>query len=192
NTLATRLENIPDNETLQQAHEKVESLLREKERMIFHGKALNTAIQTLTEAGLVIQRDYVPALNREMGEILSVVTAGKYKGLKADDSLTLKLAPQESTEEVLPDQLSSGTVDQIYLALRLAAIRIVEKKGETLPLFLDEPFAQYDESRTKETLTLLKRESRTRQILLFTCKKREVELIRELYRNEPVNIIELD
>ncbi|MBP7175927.1 MAG: AAA family ATPase [Thermoclostridium sp.] len=191
NTLATRLENIPDDETLQQAHERVGALRGEKEKLLFLGKALDTAIETLTEAGLVIQRDYVPALNREMGEILSAVTAGKYKGIKADDSLTLKLAPQESTEEVLPDQLSSGTMDQIYLALRLAAVRIVEIKGETLPLFLDEPFAQYDESRTKEALVLLERESKTRQILLFTCKKREVELVREVFHSEPANIIEL-
>jgi uncharacterized protein YhaN len=192
NTLTTRLENDPDSEELQQAHERVESLKSEKERMIILGKALDMAALTLAEAGLAIQRDYVPALNREMSDILHAITGGKYSHLKADDSLSLKLQPGESMEEVLPDQLSSGTIDQIYFALRLAAVRIVEKRGETLPLFLDEPFAQYDETRTKEALALLARESKTRQILLFTCKKREVELVTELFKNEPLCIINLN
>ncbi len=192
NTLETRLENIPDNEALQQVHEKMETLLSEKERIIFLGKAFDTAIQTLTEAGLAIQRDYVPALNREMSGILSVVTGGKYSDLKADDGLTLKLQPAESSEEVLPDQLSSGTIDQIYFALRLAAVKLIEKREETLPLFLDEPFAQYDEERTREALSLLAEESKTRQILLFTCKKREVELVTELFEGEPFCIIHLN
>lgn len=190
NTLETRLESIPDNEALQQAHERVEAYLSERGGLVFLGKAYETAIQALAEAGVSIQRDYVPALNREMSGILSTVTSGKYSDLKADDCLALKLP--ESVGEVFPDQLSSGTIDQIYLALRLAAIRLIEKKGETLPLFLDEPFAQYDEERTKQALSLLAEESRTRQVMLFTCKKREVELAAELSHNIPLRLINLN
>lgn len=192
NTLETRLESMPDDEALQQAHERVEALLCEREGLVFLGKAYEAAIQALEEAGVAIQRDYVPALNREMSGILSAVTSGKYSVLAADDSLSLKLRPMESAEEVLPDQLSSGTIDQVYFALRLAAVRLIEKKGETLPLFLDEPFSQYDEERTKEALSLLREESRTRQIMLFTCKKREVELAAQLFQNTPFCIINLN
>jgi DNA repair exonuclease SbcCD ATPase subunit len=192
NTLETRLESMPDDEALQQAHERVEALLCEREGLVFLGKAYETAIQALEEAGVAIQRDYVPALNREMSGILSAVTSGKYSVLAADDSLSLKLRPMENAEEVLPDQLSSGTIDQVYFALRLAAVRLIEKKGETLPLFLDEPFAQYDEERIKEALSLLAEESRTRQIMMFTCKKREVELAAQLFQNTPLCIINLN
>lgn len=192
NTLETRLESIPDDEALQHVHERIEALLFERERVVFLGKALETAIQTIEEAGIAIQRDYVPALNREMSGILSTVTNGKYSDIKADDSLTLKLQATENAGEVFPDQLSSGTVDQVYFALRLAAVRLIEKKGETLPLFLDEPFAQYDEARTKEALKLLAEESKKRQVLLFTCKKREVELVTEVFKDAPACIIHLD
>lgn len=192
NTLATRLESLPDTETLQQAHETVQSLLEEKARMIFLAKALDTATQVLAEAGLVIQRDYVPMLNHEMSAILQSITGEKYCNLKADDNLNLKLQPEDMTETVLPEQLSSGTSDQVYLALRLATVRMVEKKAEKLPLFLDEPFAQYDETRTRNALMLLLQESRIRQILLFTCKKREVEILRELSGKTQVRIIDLD
>lgn len=192
NTLETRFDNIPDTEALQQAHERVEALLAERDELVFLGKAYEKAIQALEEAGLTIQRDYVPALNRGMSGILSAVTGGKYSVLTADDSLALKLRPVESTEEVLPDQLSSGTIDQIYFALRLAAVRLIEKKGETLPLFLDEPFAQYDEERTRAALSLLAEESRTRQVMLFTCKEREIQLAAELFKDMPLRIINLN
>lgn len=192
NTLMTRLEGIPDTEALQQAHERVQRLTHEKEKLIFFGKALDIATQALSEAGVIIQRDYVPSLNREMSGILRSITDGKYGGLKADDSLALKLESCESTDMVFPEQLSSGTSDQIYFALRLAAVRMVEQRGERLPLFLDEPFAQYDEMRTGNALELLLEESRARQILLFTCKKREVEMLLELAGEIPVYVIELD
>lgn len=190
--LKTRLENIPDGEMLQSAHEKVQSLLIEKERIVFLGRALDTAMQVLTEASVTVQRDYVPQLSREMGAILSTITDGKYEDILTDDQLLLNIQPSEMTERVNPEQLSSGTSDQVYLALRLAAVRMVEREGERLPLFFDEPFAQYDEIRTQNALRLLIEESRKRQIILFTCKKREIELIQEICGDELLHMIELE
>lgn len=184
--LSAMLENIPDDESLQRIHEKVLELTEEKQKILFLGEAIETAVQVLSEASLSIQRDYVPSLNREIGDILNTITSGKYKQVNADDSLYLNILSPESPEWVLPEQLSSGTADQVYLALRLAAIRLVEKNGETMPLFFDEPFVQYDEERTENALRLLLGESHTRQIFLFTCKKREIELLIKLKTNEEI------
>jgi uncharacterized protein YhaN len=56
--------------------------------------------------------------------------------------------------------------------------------GESLPLVMDEVFAQFDDKRTELALKYLYSEHRNRQILLFTCKTREVELVREIYGDE--------
>ena len=168
--LSAMLENIPDDESLQQFHEKVQELAEEKQKILFLGDAIDTAIQVLSEASLAIQRDYVPSLNLEISDILNTITSGKYKQVNADDRLHLNILSPESPELVLPEQLSSGTADQVYLALRLAAVRLAEKNGETMPLFFDEPFVQYDEERTENALRLLLDESRSRQIFIFTCK----------------------
>ncbi|NLG88991.1 MAG: AAA family ATPase [Clostridiaceae bacterium] len=185
--LSAMLENIPDDESLQRIHEKVQELMEEKQRIMFLGEAIETAIQVLSEASIAIQRDYVPSLNREIGNILNTITSGKYKEVNADDRLNLNILSPESPEWVLPEQLSSGTADQVYLALRLAAVRLVEQNGETMPLFFDEPFVQYDEERTENALRLLLDESRTRQVFLFTCKKREVELLMKHKTNEEIS-----
>ncbi|NLM28374.1 MAG: AAA family ATPase [Clostridiaceae bacterium] len=185
--LSAMLENIPDDESLQQIHEKVQELTEEKRKILFLGEAIETAIQVLSEASLTIQRDYVPSLNREIGDILNTITSGKYKEVNADDRLNLNILSPESPELVLPEQLSSGTADQVYLALRLAAVRLVEKNGETMPLFFDEPFVQYDEERTENALRLLLDESQKRQIFLFTCKKREIELLMKHKTNQEIS-----
>lgn len=191
NTFAARLENIPDGERLQKVHEKVETLVKEKEHLLLLATAIETAISVLNEAAISVQRDYIPNLNRVLSHYLSFITGGLYNDVKADDSLALKIMPEKHTERVLPEQLSSGTVDQIYFALRLGAVGMAENGQESIPIFLDEPFAQYDEERTKNALQLLIDESTRRQIFLFTCKLREVELINEMKGSAPVNIIYL-
>ncbi|AGC69428.1 SMC domain-containing protein [Thermoclostridium stercorarium subsp. stercorarium DSM 8532] len=191
NTLSTRLENIPDGEMIQMAHEKVRLLTWERDRKLFLGKALEIAMEVLTEASVDIQRNYSPYLNESMGEILDKITGGRYKEVMADDSLKLNIQPPGVAEKVVPEQLSSGTADQVYFALRLATVRLMEKDGETLPLFLDDPFVQYDEERTKNAFKLLCEESGRRQIILFTCRKRELELAREVFGDKGINIVNL-
>lgn len=187
--LTARLENIPDGEMLQGAYEKVQALKEQMEGLVFLGKAIEAAISALTEASVVIQRNYVPDLNRELNNYLSSITGGAYDNAMADDNLALNILPKEGTEKILPEQLSSGTTDQLYMALRLAAVRLIEKDSETIPLFFDEPFSQYDEERTKNALHLLIEESRQRQIFIFTCKTREVELAKKTDENGELNIV---
>lgn len=189
--LTSRLENVPDEETLQKAFEKVQVLKEEKENLLSLGKAMEIAISVLTEASVAIQRDYVPGLSRELNSYLSVITGGLYDNVMADDNLNLNVLPGEATERILPEQLSSGTIDQVYMALRLAVVRLIEKDSETVPLFFDEPFSQYDEERTENALRLLIKESRHRQIFIFTCKTREVELAKKMMDNGTVNIVYL-
>ena len=191
NTLTTRLENTPDGEMIQKAHERVQILTREKEEKLFLGKALETAMEVLTEASVDIQRNYSPYLNEAIGNFVGAITGGKYNDVMADDNLRLNIQPPDMAEKVIPEQLSSGTADQVYFALRLATVTLVEKDGETMPLFLDEPFVQYDEERTKNALFLLNKESDKGQIILFTCKKREVELVRQIFDGKDVNIVNL-
>lgn len=190
NTLSTRLENIPDGEMIQKAHEKVMILTKQKDKKLFLGKALETAMEVLGEASVDLQRNYSPYLNEAIGKIVDKITGGRYSDVMADDSLRLNIQPPGIAEKVVPEQLSSGTADQVYFALRLATVMLIENGGETLPLFLDDPFVQYDEERTANALKLLSDESKKRQIILFTCKKREVELAERIFDKE-VNIINL-
>ena len=82
-------------------------------------------------------------------------------------------------KEVMPEALSHGTLEQIYLAFRLAVGEIVTKE-EPMPVIFDEAFGMYDEKRLMQTLCALDgivRREQGRQILIFTCQNREMELM---------------
>jgi uncharacterized protein YhaN len=74
--------------------------------------------------------------------------------------------------------------------MRLSAVCLMERGAEPLPLFMDEPFAQYDDDRVKSAYQLLSQLSPERQIFLFTCKEREVSLAREVLQDR-LNVIRL-
>ena len=77
------------------------------------------------------------------------------------------------------DQVSAGTQDQIYLALRLAIMDCLSP-DEKLPLILDDAFARYDEDRLEQVLRILAGEAEERQILIFTCQNREIDTLKRL------------
>lgn len=75
------------------------------------------------------------------------------------------------------EQVSSGTMDQIYLALRLAAAKLIQGEyTELMPLIFDDSFVLYDDERLKNTLKWLPA-SYSGQILLFTCHQREAQML---------------
>lgn len=68
---------------------------------------------------------------------------------------------------------SDGTADQLYLALRLAVSRVLLPD---CPLVLDDAMTRFDDARLRQAMELLRRESETRQVILFTCQNREANL----------------
>ncbi|KNY29810.1 ATP-binding protein [Pseudobacteroides cellulosolvens] len=188
--LETILKNSLKDEELQKIVEELNDLEASKEELEDTIFSLKTALETLNEASMEIHRDFVPALNEKTGHILNKMTGNKYDRLKLDDNLVLRLVEPETGAVVPADMLSCGTVEQVYLALRIAASELLMLKGETLPLMLDEIFSFYDHKRTIDTLKVLKDLSIKRQIILFTCKEWEMDTICQMYQND-VNVIKL-
>lgn len=81
----------------------------------------------------------------------------------------------ENGNYVPAERLSTGTIDQLYLSLRLSIIK--ELSEETVPIFLDEAFAYYDDERLKNILKFINDEFKNLQIFIFTCTNRERDLL---------------
>lgn len=161
--------------------EELERLTQQKKLLEQKGEALTIAICTLEEAGGYVQNKYVPVMNKVFNNIFKGITNEKYLDVRAGDNLNIMLNDL-ATEQVVPvSVLSSGTIDQLYLALRMAVSETVLKANEKLPLMMDEPFAQYDDERTHNSLRYIYEISRQQQVVLFTCKEQEVGLISSKY-----------
>ncbi len=189
--LETILKTTGDDEgALQKIEEEIAELLSERERLTDTGKCLQTALDIMDESSMEIQQSFAPILNEKMSKTISKITANRYNELKADNDLTLRVINPETGDIGLWSQLSGGAIDQIYFALRIAMADMIQKPDETLPLIMDEVMAQYDDIRTENTIDFLTQMADDRQIILLTCKKREVEIARKVC-GDKVNIINL-
>ena len=74
--------------------------------------------------------------------------------------------------------LSIGTIDQIYISLRISSID--DLTPENMPIFLDETFAYFDNSRLENILSFLNTKYKDKQIIILTCTKREMEILDKL------------
>lgn len=143
---------------------RVEELQRELD-------AAARAAAVIEEAARQRHARIAPRLSELAGRYLAEITGGTYRELLLDRDLriTVRIPQTQRLTEHPERRLSKGTVDQIYLALRLALLRALAQ-GESVPMLLDDPFANYDDDRLANALRLLTSLEEFPQILLFTCR----------------------
>jgi len=135
--------------------------------------ALQLAMEVLGEADSEISARFSPLLGQKAGYYLDRLTDGAYKRVLFDKTLTpsVERGEESISRDIL--YLSGGTVDQVYLALRLAICDLTFPKEQACPIILDDALVSFDENRMKQALVLLKELAAERQVLLFTCHDRE-------------------
>ena len=139
--------------------------------------AIALAMDALTQANTVLQNRFSPALGVRAAEIFSAITGGRYDKvlLSRDFSLSAEMAGDPVSRSVR--LLSQGAADQLYLAVRLAICDMVLPGDKRVPLILDDALVTFDDDRLRAALDYLLAESHRRQILLFTCQKREADYL---------------
>lgn len=146
--------------------------------------ALSTALEALSAANDQLRQRFSPALNQKAGELFAALTGGRWDRL----ALARDFSAQAAREgEALPRSalaLSAGTIDQLYLAVRLAVCVLTVPDA---PILLDDALSAFDDGRMERALTLLKELGEERQILLFSCHSREAAWARA----QGVPVIEL-
>lgn len=141
--------------------------------------AIALAMEALTQANTVLQTRFSPALGAETARIFSAITGGRYGKVLLDRNLSLSAQPAGDAMPRALSLLSQGAGDQLYLAVRLAICRMVLPRDKAAPLILDDALANFDDQRLAAALDWLAEESRSRQILLFTCHRREGDYLRD-------------
>ena len=133
-----------------------------------------------------MKEEITPKFTQKLSKTIDKISNGKYKNVRIN-TLGEIIVEDKNGEYINADNLSLGTIDQLYLSLRLASVE--EMTTEKMPIILDESFAYYDNERLENILEYLSEEYSKNQIIIFTCTKREVELLNKL--NIKYNFIEL-
>ncbi len=161
-------------ENLKEQLEELDETDEEYNRFEKRHKALDLAAETICAISADMQSQMEKDFNKRISEIMEQVTAGKYEKVWADENLDIHVL--EGGRRIPLYQLSRGTIEQVYLALRLAASELLCE--ERMPLILDDTFAYYDDFRLKNVLAFLA--DYPAQIIILTCCKREEGALTEL------------
>jgi DNA repair exonuclease SbcCD ATPase subunit len=148
--------------------------------MVVKYKALSVALEVMNESIEEMNTEFGPALNIATGKILSSITNGAYKNALVSKELDVSV--KDGVLYRASDYLSNGSIDQVYLALRLALCDVAVKEGVYPPAFLDDILMQYDDERTLSCLEFLDRYSKekSRQMILFTCHGNVVDRAKQI------------
>ena len=140
-------------------------------------KSMNLAKNILEKAYEKMKNTVTPKFTKNLSENIDEITKGKYKNVmvKDDNGLIVEL---DNGNYVEAKRLSVGTIDQLYLSLRLSMTEELSK--EKMPIILDEALAYYDTQRLENILKYLSKKYNNRQIILLTCTEREKEILDKL------------
>ncbi len=127
----------------------------------------------IREADRSFREEHQPEVVRRAGEYLAIITDRRYDRLvvgeeESGDPFLLR-GPGYPHAMPVERPISTGTREQVYLALRLAVIDHLDAGSERLPLFIDEAFVNWDARRRERGLQLLQQVSGQRQLFVFTC-----------------------
>ena len=175
NKLELKKDNIePQLENLSKLEEELIAYEEQYKNLQKTNTSIELAKKLLEKAYEKMKNSVSPIFTEKLSKNISKITKNKYTNLyfSDDQGLTIEL---DNGNYVPADRLSIGTIDQLYLSLRLAMLDEISK--EKVPIILDEAFAYYDNDRLKNILIYLTSEFKDRQIIILTCTKREKEIL---------------
>lgn len=152
-------------------HSLLQLLQEEKQKIA----AIDLAIRIIDKLASQIHDDFGIKLNAELSELVARQTRGVHQRVFMDEQFQIRM--EMGSKIVDLERMSAGTVQQVYLCLRLVVSELLFENHD-FPFLLDEPFVYYDDERLLATLEMLF--EKKKQILIFTCQSREIELLERM------------
>ena len=174
---------LEDMVNLKEEYDELEEQLQELEK---RNNAINLTKEILTKAYINMKNNITPKFTQNLSYNISKISEGKYTKVGINDDKGL-IVENEFGEYIPAELLSVGTIDQLYLSLRLSMIDDMSK--EKMPIMLDEAFAYYDDERLENILKFLNDNMNEHQVIIFTCTQREKRVLDKL--NMEYNLVEL-
>lgn len=147
----------------------IENKTGEYDRVSREYDAISLAADTLRQADAEIQSRFSPALGRCAAEYMSFMTGGKYQSVLINRDFSIKTGTDGDSVPRDSEYLSAGTLDLMYLAVRLAVCSLALPEQNKCPVILDDPLVNLDSERKKQAQKLLEQTAKERQVIIFTC-----------------------
>lgn len=174
----SRLAGIYDNNTnnirsLTEIVSQIKELTDKRDELLIEYSALNVAADVIEETAKEMHSQNSPVLNKKISDMIFDIT-NRYKNIKLSSELDLNVEYPETGLLVNVEELSQGTLEQLYFSLRIA---LADMFAPDTPLILDDSFVMYDTYRLENIIRVLYNISKKRQVLLLSCSSREKEIL---------------
>ena len=178
-----KTKRLEDLASLKEEYELQKEELKELEEK---NESINLAKEFLNRAYIKMKNNITPKFTENLSENISSISNNKYTKVGINDEKGI-IVENEYGEYIPAERLSIGTIDQLYLSLRLSMID--ELSNEKMPILLDESFAYFDDARLENMLEFLSKKMNEHQVIIFTCTRREKDILDKL--NIEYNFVEM-
>lgn len=187
-TYQAQLEKIESSESYSKL---IHRLQMEKEQLSVLSKRwsiLKTAQAMLRETKQLYKEKYLQDVLEQATNYFSYITDHKYQRIIAPTDKQPFLVETSQRIKFSVHELSQGTIDQLYVSLRLAIGEVMGEKHQ-LPFIIDDAFVHFDSTRLNRILPILTSISKKKQIIFFTCKQEILENIASENKVDLLNVV---
>tara|TARA_B100000315_G_scaffold60827_2_gene55289 strand:- start:5747 stop:8866 length:3120 start_codon:yes stop_codon:yes gene_type:complete len=175
--LTTELGRLATDEASSELRARRESLVAQIKVLAAEWSKLTIAATILQRTRQKYEQERQPGVIRHAQEFFATITGDRYSRVFIPADQPSQVFVETSTGATLePEQLSRGTREQLYLALRFGLIREFGEHSESLPVIVDEVLVNFDPGRAHRAAEAFAELSKTNQVLVFTCHPEMVEL----------------
>ncbi len=181
---AARVESAARDHSTEGLQVEIATIEHDLEAQIHRRRMLDTAYGMLESTRASFARDHQPAVLREASRWLVRLTQGHYTTITTSIHEARLEVHDAQSRLWNPDRLSRGTREQVFLALRLALVRDLERHGVHLPIVIDDALVNFDDSRARAAAEVLMEfvadQPRERQMLILTCHSHVARIFAEV------------
>jgi len=176
--IQTHIDQLASSDDLLTLQAEMEMEKQKLRQLAGQWAAGRIALAMLAAARGKYERERQPQVLVSAGSVLSTITGGKYVRVFKPMDGDLFIEDNEGGRLGILE-MSRGTREQLYLAMRLGLIEEYEKRAEPLPVIMDDVFINFDDARGERVVELLAEFARPRQVIVMTCHSRSLEIYKK-------------
>ena len=178
------LEKLASNNDLIDRQNELESQKQELNTVAETWASYRSALVLIGEAKKRYEKNRQPGVIRAAENLFSKITNGTYSHIiKPIDSEDILVEDAHHKRKAV-QEMSRGTLEQLYLAMRFGLIDEYESRSEPLPAVLDDVFVNFDDERVETLVEVLNQFGQQRQVIVLTCHQRSLEAYKRMGANQ--------
>ncbi len=174
-TLDAEIKQMEETEEYSDVLHKMSYKKSKAKELAFEWAAMKLATDTLEQTKRSFHQKYMKDVIEKASHYFKIITKSKYVAIYPPEKNKTFSVETDLRTRFTIDQLSQGTIDQLYVSLRIAISTVMSEKY-SVPFIIDDAFVHFDHKREQAVMRLLEEITKEQQVILFTCKKHLLEL----------------